>query len=339
MHFCHCRYVALLAWAVPDAAERYARDGASGEDVVERLRAAARSASAAAVAGADAATWANAALEIAARGDKQNSAASSAVPDFGARLAAADSALHELHYAFTKYRGATEAAFWLIYRHTFRQQLPAALAREGIATPVVGAPVARQTAPASANANAGEGARAAGGSAETGGMAGAATALVRAILLPAPDAPLDADGAEPAIVVVSEDGFVVVPARAADVAAVAAHAAPKEIEGAYEFSIFHILNFAMAKERFVFQATRAADKEMRVYTLASDALRTALLHAAVRKAIDIKMGKMNAATTTSLKPAEGDGEAEADGSGGGSSGGAFESFSQSSWNSAWCTTQ
>ena len=63
------------------------------------------------------------------------------------------------------------------------------------------------------------------------------------------------------------------------------------------------------------------------------------LHAAVRKAIDIKMGKMNAATTTSLKPAEGDGEAEADGSGGGSSGGAFESFSQSSWNSAWCTTQ
>ena len=138
MHFCHCRYVALLAWAVPDAAERYARDGASGEDVVERLRAAARSASAAAVAGADAATWANAALEIAARGDKQNSAASSAVPDFGARLAAADSALHELHYAFTKYRGATEAAFWLIYRHTFRQRLPAALAREGIATPLDG---------------------------------------------------------------------------------------------------------------------------------------------------------------------------------------------------------
>lgn len=364
-------HLAVLAWAVPDAAERYARDragvGGDGEDdTVDRLRRAAQAAVSAAVMSADAATWANAALEIAAREDFDQAAPS---PEFGVRLMEAQPALHTLHYAFTRFRGAKEAAFWMIFRHTVRQQLPQALAREGITahngTPVKSARGVTGTGAADgggANAGGGEASNAADARAGVDASGAAAEApsgarepnapnagVIFATFLPSPEMALDAAGALDVAVVVSGDGFVVVPLggdgapTAGDVAAAAKDGgagAAGALAGALEFSIYSVLNFAIAEQRFIFQASRKEDKEMRVYTLAArDALGTRLLDSAVRGAIEMKMRELGSTPGGQPQPGgAGADDAQVAAAGAGAPTGAaadFDKFSQS----AWCTTQ
>ena len=160
---------------------------------------------------------------------------------------------------------------------------------------------------------------------------------------------LDAAGALDVAVVVSGDGFVVVPLggdgapTAGDVAAAAKDGgagAAGALAGALEFSIYSVLNFAIAEQRFIFQASRKEDKEMRVYTLAArDALGTRLLDSAVRGAIEMKMRELGSTPGGQPQPGgAGADDAHVAAAGAGAPTGAaadFDKFSQS----AWCTTQ